>query len=321
MRVGLIRNPNSQRNRRVGDRLSEVVVPNGVALLRLDPRSADDIPGVVAEYAGRGLSHLIVDGGDGTLRDVMTALPAAFPERLPTLMLMAGGNANLATHDVGGGDHGPAALQRLLDTLAAGGGEIRRRQPIETRWPDGSRPPVLGFFIGAAAFYRGWRLALGAVHDKGFLHGPALFVTMASALWQTLAGGRGNEWQAGVSMGIGVDGSAVEDRQRFLFLTTSLHRLFGGLWPFYDHGEAPLRWLDIDAPPPRFTRSLPGLLRGQPSRWMRESPAYRSGGAQQMALRLEAPLVIDGEAYTPGAYGEVELRAGPALDFFSSGPP
>lgn len=321
MRVGLIRNPNSQRNRRAGDRLSEVVVPNGVALLRLDPRSADDIPGVVAEYAGRGLSHLIVDGGDGTLRDVMTALPAAFPERLPTLMLMAGGNANLATHDVGGGDHGPAALQRLLDTLAAGGGEIRRRQPIETRWPDGSRPPVLGFFIGAAAFYRGWRLALGAVHDKGFLHGPALFVTMASALWQTLAGGRGNEWQAGVSMGIGVDGSAVEDRQRFLFLTTSLHRLFGGLWPFYDHGEAPLRWLDIDAPPPRFTRSLPGLLRGQPSRWMRESPAYRSGGAQQMALRLEAPLVIDGEAYTPGAYGEVELRAGPALDFFSSGPP
>lgn len=320
MRVGIIRNPNSQRNRRIGDRLSEVVVPQGVEFVRFDPRTVDDVPSVVAEYAGRGLSHLIVDGGDGTLRDVMTALPAAFPERLPTLMLMAGGNANLATNDVGGAGHGPQALQRLLDALARGGGEILRRQPIETRWADASKPPVLGFFIGAAAFYKGWRLALGSVHDKGFLHGPALVATLAGALWQTLAGGATNDWQSGVTLGIGVDGVAIEDRQRFLFLATSLHRLFGGLWPFYDHGDAPLRWLDIDAPPPRFTRNLPGLLRGKPSRWLRASGAYRSGGAETVSLRLETPLVIDGEAYTPGPYGEVELRAGPKLDFFSPGP-
>lgn len=317
MRVGLIRNPNSQRNRRTGDRLAEVVVPAGVELIRLDPASADDVPQVVAEYAGRGLTHLIVDGGDGTLRDVMTALPAAFPEQLPTLMLMAGGNANLATNDVGGGQHGPAALQRLLDAVASGGGEIRERRPIRTRWPDEDRRPVLGFFVGAAAFYKGWKLALGAVHEKGFLHGPALVVTMTGALIQTLAGGRHNEWQAGTPMGIGVDDAVVAERQRFLFLCTSLHRLFGGLWPFWDHGDASLRWLDIDAPPPRFTRSLPGLLRGRPSPRMRETGAYRSGGARRIALRLEAPLVIDGEAYTPGAFGEVELSEGPLLRFLS----
>ena len=320
MRVGLIRNPNSQRNRRTGDRLSDVVVPAGVELVRIDPRSADDVPQAVAEQAGRGLTHLIVDGGDGTLRDVMTALPAAFPDHLPTLMLMAGGNANLATNDVGGAAHGPAALQALLEAVAGGHGEIRERRPILTRWPDDGRRPVLGFFVGAAAFYKGWKLALGSVHQKGFLHGPALFVTMASAVLQTLAGGRRNEWQAGTPMGIGVDGAAVEDRQRFLFLATSLHGLFGGLWPFYDHGEASLRWLDIDAPPPRFTRSLPGLLRGRPNAWMRQSGAYRSGGAGRIALRLEAPLVIDGEAYTQGPYGEVELAEGPLLRFLSVPP-
>jgi hypothetical protein len=320
MRVGLIRNPHSQRNRRTGDRLSEVVVPAGVELIRLDPTSADDVPQVVAEYAGRGLTHLIVDGGDGTLRDVMTALPAAFPEALPTLMLMAGGNANLATHDLGGAAHGPDAMQRLLDALATGHGEIRERQPIRTRWPDNDRRPVLGFFVGAAAFYKGWKLALGAVHDKGFMHGPALFVTMAGALIQTLAGGPRNDWQSGAALGLGVDGRAVAERQRFLFLATSLHQLFSGLWPFWDHGDAPLRWLDIDAPPPRFTRSLPGLLRGRPNAWMRQSGAYRSGGAKRIALRLEAPLVIDGEAYTQGPFGEVELAAGPVLRFFSVPP-
>lgn len=321
MRVGLIRNPNSQRNRRLGDRLGEVVVPKRVELLRIDAASADDVSAVVREYGARGVTHLVVDGGDGTLRDAMTALPPAFGTRLPTLMLVAGGNANLATSDVGGAGHGPQALQRLLDSLAGGEpGVVHHRQPIELRWSDASRTPVLGFFVGAAAFYKGWKLALGSVHERGFLHGPAVAATMAGALWQTMAGGPRSEWQAGTMMGIAVDGGLEREGRRFLFLATSLNRLYNGLWPFYDHGDAPLRWLDIDAPPRRFMRSLPGLLRGRPGRWMRESDAYRSGGAQSLALRLEAPLVVDGEAYTPGPYGCVELHAGPRIAFYSPSP-
>ncbi len=205
MRIGLIRNPNSQRNRRIGDRLGEVVVPRQVELLRIDAATADDVPAVVREYGARGVTHLIVDGGDGTLREAMTALPPAFGTRLPTLSLVAGGNANLATSDVGGAGHGPQALQRLLDALANGQrGHVEERQPIELRWPDGSRPPVLGFFVGAAAFYKGWKLALGAVHDRGFMHGPAVAATMAGALWQTMAGGPRSDWQAGTMMGIAV---------------------------------------------------------------------------------------------------------------------
>ncbi|WP_051144318.1 diacylglycerol/lipid kinase family protein [Nevskia ramosa] len=321
MRIGLIRNPNSQRNRRIGDRLGEVVVPRQVELLRIDAATADDVPAVVREYGARGVTHLIVDGGDGTLREAMTALPPAFGTRLPMLSLVAGGNANLATSDVGGAGHGPQALQRLLDALASGQrGHVAERQPIELRWPDGSRPPVLGFFVGAAAFYKGWKLALGAVHDRGFMHGPAVAATMAGALWQTLAGGPHSDWQAGTMMGIAVDGAPEREGARFLFLATSLHSLFNGLWPFYDHGDSPLRWLDIDAPPPRFVRSLPGLLRGKPSHWMRHSHAYRSGGAQSLALRLQAPLVVDGEAYTAGPYGFVELHTGPRIAFYSPSP-
>lgn len=321
IRVGLIRNPNSQRNRRLGDRLGEVVVPKSVELLRIDASSVDDVPAVVREYGARGVTHLVVDGGDGTLREAMSALPAAFGPQLPTLMLVAGGNANLATSDVGGAGHGPEALQKLLDSLAAGAeGVVHHRQPIELRWPDGTRPPVLGFFVGAAAFYKGWKLALGSVHEKGFLHGPAVAVTMAGALWQTMAGGPRSDWQAGTMMGIGVDGVPEREGRRFLFLATSLQRLYNGLWPFYDHGDAPLRWLDIDAPPPRFMRSLPGLLRGRPNDWMRNSGSYRSGGAQSLALRLEAPLVVDGEAYLPGPYGGIELHAGPRIAFYSPSP-
>jgi len=311
IRIGIIRNPNSQRNKRLGDRLSSVVVPAGIELLRLDPRSADDVAEVVKAYGERGVTHLIVDGGDGTLRDVMSALPPAFGDRLPTLMLMSGGNANLTIQDVGGAGYGPDALQRLLGTLVTGQGARRvQRRPVELRWPDTARPPVLGFFVGAAAFHKGWKLAVGAVHDRGLLHGPAVMATMASAVWQTLAGGPTSEWQAGTTMGIGVDDEPEREGKRFVFLCTSLHRLFNGIYPFFDHGESALRWLDVDAPPQRLTRSLPALLKGRPSAWMRESGLYRSGGAQKLSLRIEGPLVVDGEAHTPGVYGRVELHAG-----------
>lgn len=317
VRIGLIRNRNSQRNRQRGD---DVALPevDGVELTMIEPRSIDDLPEVVRALHAQGIRHLAIDGGDGTLREVMSALPPIYGTALPTLTLLAGGNANLTSTDVGTPGHGPEALRALMHALRKpDGGQRIRRRPVEVRWPDGSRAPVLGFFVGAAGFYRGWKIAVGSVRDRGFLHGAGVAVALAAAAWQTLTGSSKNEWQAGQPMDVEIDGEAMPEGARFLFLATSLHHLFGTLWPFFDHGERTLRWLDVAAPPPRFARALPALLRGQPKPWMRDSGAYRSGGADCIALRLESPLVIDGEAFMPGPYGLVELHSGPEIEFYS----
>ncbi|GAC1622149.1 MAG: diacylglycerol kinase family protein [Nevskia sp.] len=336
-RLGVIRNPRSLRNRTREDANAGFSTAGfstagfstagfstagfsttGIEIVEIEPRSADDLPEVVQALSRLGIRHLVVDGGDGTLRDVMSALPLAYGHRLPTLTVFAGGNANLASADVGSAGHGSSAMPALLQSLATpGAGRITRRRPIELRWPDGSHAPVLGFFIGAASFYRGWKLALGGVHQRGFLHGPAVAATLAAAAWKTIAGGRGNVWQAGAPMDVKIDDQPAVEGQHFMFLATSLHRLLGSLWPFYDHGERHIRWLDIDAPPPRFALALPSLLRGRPKPWMRASGAYRSGGADVIQLRLESPIVVDGEAFTPGAYGIVELHAGPEIAFYT----
>ena len=319
-RVGVIRNPHSLRNRAARDHDAQPA-PRDIEIVEIEPRSADDLPEVVQTMSERGIRHLVVDGGDGTLRDVMSALPPAYGHALPTLTVFAGGNANLTSADVGTAGHGRAAMSALLQSLAMpGAGQITRRRPIEVRWPDGSRAPVLGFFIGAATFYRGWKLAIGGVHQRGFLHGTAVAATLATAAWKTVAGGRDNPWQVGAPMDVRIDDGLAVEGQHFLFLATSLHRLMGTLWPFYDHGERVIRWLDIDAPPPRFALALPSLLRGKARPWMRESGAYRSGGADRIQLRLESPLVVDGEAFTPGAYGVVELHAGPEIAFYTPSP-
>lgn len=320
LRLGLVRNPSSQRNRL---RRARLITPerDGAPILEIEPGSKDEIAEVVAQMSRRGIDHLIVDGGDGTLRDVMSALPDAYGSRLPTLSLLSGGNANLAANDVGTPGHGPEALARLLASLhRPGAGSRVRRRPVELRWPDGSHAPVLAFFVGAAVFHRGWKLSRGTVHRRGLLHGPAVAATLASAIWKTLAGGERSDWRAGTDMSLAIDGAAAGEGRRFLFLATGLHRLYGKLWPFFDHGEQALRWLDVAAPPPRLARALPSLLRGQPRPWMRDSGAYRSGGASRIDLRLEAPLVVDGEVFSPGAYGMVELQAGPELEFYTPEP-
>ncbi len=317
IRLGVIRNPNSQRNRLLKP-AAAAPLPFGAEVIETEPGSIDHLPEVLADFARRGIAHIVVDGGDGTLREVMTALMPAYGQNLPTVTLFSSGNANLTSADVGSAGHGPAAMSALLQSLATpGAGRRVRRRPIEVRWPDGSHAPVLGFFVGAAGFYRGWKLAVGGVRDRGYLHGAGVSIALAAAAWQTLTGGRKNEWQVGMPMDVSIDKGPAAEGHRFLFMTTSLHRLFGNLWPFFDHGQQTLRWLDIDAHPPRFARALPALLRGKPKPWMRDSGAYRSGGADHIELRLESPLVIDGEAFTPGAYGIVELCSGPEIEFYT----
>ena len=317
-RIGLIRNPRSQRNRVAGDAAAEPEVLSGA--VRLDqPLTAEALADTLREYRDAGIGHVVIDGGDGTLREVMSLLPAIYGASLPTLSLIASGNTNLAVADVGGFVRGPQALAQILATLyGRAPARSSERHAIEATWPDGSRPPVSGFFLGSAGYLRGWRMAHADVHRRGLWHQWGVAATVAGAAWQVITGRPDSDWQRGSPLALAVDGAAPREGARFVFLATSLDTLFMGLWPFWNQDEAgagPLRWLDIDAPPPRFARHLRALLRGQPTAWMRASGAYRSGRARTLTLRLQEDLVIDGEAYPPGADGRIELRAGALFRF------
>lgn len=317
-RIGVIRNPRSQRNRVARDPGPEPEVLSGK--VRLDvPMTPEALAETLREYRDAGIGHVVVDGGDGTLREVMSQLPAIYGETPPTLSLIASGNTNLAVADVGGFERGPQALARVLATLdGRETGRLTERTVIEAVWPDGSRPPVCGFFLGSAGYLRGWRMAHADIHSRGLWHRWGVAATVAGAAWQVVTGRPDSEWQRGSRLSLAVDSDAPRDGARFVFLATSLDRLFMGLWPFWDQDgdpARPLRWLDIDAPPPRFARILRKLLRGRPDDWMRASGAYRSGNAQRLRLRLQEPLVIDGEAYEPDRDGLIELRAGARLRF------
>jgi len=317
MLAGVIRNPKSQRNKT--QPLTEVRLPAGVRLAT--PDTPEALAEVLCSFAAEGIRHLMIDGGDGTLRDVLSALPAAYGTDWPSIALCASGNTNLAAADVGSFARDQDAVPRWLATL--NGIAPKRsslRQPIQVSWPDGSRAPVFGFFVGCANYTRGVAMATSTLRDRGWFHGWAVAGTLIGAAWQVLTGAADSEWQRGSPLSLAVDQAQPVTAPRFVLLVTSLNRLMLGLWPFWFQEQAataPLRWLDIRAPAPRIGLALPALLRGKPKPWMLASDAYHSGCATQLQLSLNEPLIIDGEAFAPSANGELLLTAGPALRFYA----
>lgn len=264
------------------------------------------LPEALAGFAARGVSVLAVDGGDGTVRDVLSALPAAFGESWPAIAIVPSGKTNLIARDVGG-FAGLPGLQRLLSLVRADlkGAIWRERRSLEVTWPDQPGRVVRGLFFGAGIFTHATRMAGQWTHQRGIKQRSAVALVMARVLWETLRGQR-----PGTPMAVGI----AAEGPRFLVLATTLHRLMLGFWPFPPQGQGDLHWLDIQAPPRRLLRALWAAWRG--SLTACPSLGYDGGRGRELPLSLAESFVIDGELYEPGPAGIV-LRAGPPIRFIS----
>lgn len=299
--LGLIRNPFSHRNK-----AGAAGLPDDAVRLFGGHVASPDTPEKLVQalrgFAEGGVDTVAVDGGDGTVREVLTALPHAYGDAPPALAILAAGKTNLIAADVGTTGYGPRGLAGLVRAAHEGtlGTRTTRRPVLSLHWPDGEHMPVRGMFMGAGAFTRGTDLANAAIHKAGFTQEIAVVLTMAGVLGRALIGNDQHGWLAGEDFSAVINDGAAVDGNRFLFLATTLDKLIMGLWPFWDHGTRPLRFLDVAAHPPGLLGALPRLMTGRPSAGMRNAGAYRSGGAERIELRLTRPLIMDGETYPAG---------------------
>jgi hypothetical protein len=301
-RIGIIVNPRSHAHAR---HRAEIAAAGADCVLGV-PDTHAALAETLAGFRRRNVGLIVINGGDGTLRDVLTALPAAYPETLPELALLPAGNTNLAAWSHGGAWRGEAALQSLLAAVDAG--EVRRTAcpVLELRWigqPD--RPALRGLLFGAGAFPDAKRLADAQIHRRGLHRRRAVGLTLIVMFWRTLLGG--GPLRKGTAMGFGTDGGRRLARDRFLVLATTLDRLTLGLWPFWGEGSGGIRWLDIDSPPQRLVAAVIAILRRRPRAWLAEA-GYRSGRATRISLALTQDFVMDGEFFDAGSSG-IELSA------------
>src|SRR3546814_8231468 len=92
-------------------------------------------------FAAEGVDLLVVDGGDGTVRDVISAAPAAFGDRMPRMAILPSGKTNALALDLG------VPLDwAVADVVeAAARGQFVRRAPIEIYRDGADQPDVRGF--------------------------------------------------------------------------------------------------------------------------------------------------------------------------------
>ena len=300
MRTGVIRNPDSHANRGQGP-----VAPPRADLLFAQPARPGDVTAEVARFAAEGVELLVIDGGDGTVREVLGALPAAFGDRPPLLSVVASGKTNILAFDLG------VRRSWTLDAvLAAGGrGRVRTRSPLEVRREGANEAPLRGFVFGVAGLVRGTALA-SELHRARVFHNTSVGLTLAGAVGQFLRGD--DAWRRGEPVTLSVDEEPARGGARLISMATTLQRLPFGMRPFGParHG---LKFLDVDAPPGALALALPTLLWGRGDRWL-AARGYRRGDAKRLRLSLEGSFVLDGEVY---AGGELTVTEGPPLRFLT----
>lgn len=312
-RVGVIYNPRSHGN--LGADFDCGVCPH---VHIAQPGARGQLPQALAEFAARGIDLLVINGGDGTVRDVLTCGHAIFGHDWPTIAVLPKGKTNALTVDLGV----PAdwTLQHAIDALEDGARVRRRPMAITALKGSGGTPAtsqVMGFILGAGAFTTAIR-AGQSVHRLGAFNSLVVGLTALWALAQSLLAGRANLWRRGARMQLrlGAAGAPMahsglgDPGMRQILFASTLERLPAGIRPF-GRLRSGLKLVVVDQISRRTTALIPAMVMGWMDKNLRDRGVHQLT-ASQFALAIEDQFILDGEAFPAGEY---RIEQGPELEF------
>lgn len=302
-RIGILSNPRSHRNR--AHAFSPAVDGLGFDAMVRTPRKLPDLSRALLDFADAGIEVLIVDGGDGTVRDALTCAYPIFGSAMPLLAVVPSGKTNALALDLG-----LPVDWTVSDAIeAAERGRVKLRRPVDILRAGSTDPDLRGFLFGAGAFVRATGLAQ-RTHKAGAFNGLAVGLSLGWGIAQTMFGGRDNEWRAGERMRIAVEGCPAMERDFYILFGSTLERLPLNVKPFGAPREG-LKMLAVDAPPALMPLSVPTLLSGASPGWL-ERAGYHRGDPTSFTLSLDGGFILDGELY---AGGDMTVRQGEPLQF------
>ena len=305
--VGIVRNPRSHRNKGHAAELADCA-----NILVETPRSHAALRETLAGFAERGVDYLAVDGGDGTVRDVLTCGAGIFGDDWPPLVILPKGKTNALVVDLGL----PNAWTLAEAMEAIGRGKTIVRRPIAIDLPH-TGEQVQGFILGTGAFTRGTQTGQQA-HRWGMFNSFAVGLIIVWCLIQTMFARSTNMWRKGTAMRLrdGADGTDLprsrfgHPAERFVMVASTLERFPLGIRPF-GKVRPGLKLAVIDTPLRWIVALLPLILTGFDAAFLRRNGAHRID-VDTLDLELGDRFTLDGEYFPAGHY---RLRQGPELRF------
>lgn len=317
--IALIKNPTSRLNKNEDTNFSQFA-SEWLGHRYCAPSSVDQLNEMLVRYASENVDCIIVDGGDGTISQVMTGIYHAYAtDKMPKLVILPSGNTNLIAKDIGFGVRGLQALQRIkiLSERQRLISSVQHRHALKIEWSDSSRPAVLGMFSGSAAFTRAINIAHDPTILKNFAHDWAVGITILFALLKLLSPKTRDLWLSGEICKIQYDQQESINENSFLFLATTLQNLSNGMWPFWggEHDDQRLHYLNVKSHPSKLIAACWALFRGKAPLWLRNNPSYQSGIAQRIEMNIQQEVILDGEHFDTGKDHRVYFSVGPEFSF------
>ena len=305
--VGLIRNQRSHRNESRTCRQDE----RDNVIVRC-PRKRSELPAILADFAARQVDYIAIDGGDGTVRDVLTCGAGAFGDSWPELIVLPAGKTNALAYDLGI----PADWTLEQALAAANKGKVVRRSPLVVSQRDNRRAQVRGFVLGGGAFTRA--IALGQKsHDLGAFNAAVVGLTTLWSVTQALFGGTSNPWRRGTHMALASPEGAqlphsggLPRDERYLLFASTLRAFPAGLDPFRGISES-LQIAVMDNASRGLLLRLVAIFRGRSSE-ATKARGFHAFGTEAIHLDIGESFIFDGEAFPAGQYS---LSAGAKLRF------
>lgn len=303
VRLGMISNPNSGRNRRHLSSISAMLDLTPGAFHIVTARS-EDIALAMTELGRAGVNVLAINGGDGSVAHVLGELVTgtAF-ESPPLLCALPGGTTNVTVGDVGIRGSLQGSVLKLL-AWARGvqrGARIVQRPIISVRNATGESLGC-GLVFGVGAVVDGIEYWHEQVRSRGMRSEFSSGVAMIRTLWGMMRGHEG--FARPLEIHISTPGCAAPlDGEFMLLVISTLQRLFLGIHPFWGPGEEALRITAIERGAQQFMRSLPSVLRGRPAQCVRADTGYHSARLDSVQLDFNGAFTLDGELHhvAPGS--------------------
>lgn len=315
LKIGLISNPKSNANKKHGGLGARIKPEPGILVAR--PTTHDELKDELLRFAKEGVEVVAIDGGDGTVRDVISFIHYGYPDVWPSFALLPGGKTNVIAAHVGGFGKGLEGWQSLLKAREAG--TLSKVQEecaaLEVSFP--AEPDFLmrGFLLGAAAFTDGVAMANESLHPKGIAQSLAVALAIGGMLRRAVFRRSQDDNRISKAGTVSLDGVALPVQYHFLVMASTLERLTMGIKPFRNEGVGDVFWLDVSASAKWFLIGGAMVAMGAHKEWMRNA-GYASGRTHEMDIVSDAPFVLDGETYDPK--GHIKVSASQRLRFFGT---
>jgi hypothetical protein len=317
VRIGLLNNLRAGRND-AGVRQLLDFLSRHPAVAHVETACAEAVPYALDELAREDVELLAVNGGDGTLQHVLTAMlgDGAFDGRTPLVAPLRGGRTNMTALDLGASRDAVRGLARVIDAVRDRSIAKRVVERSVLRVAYGRRPAVAyGMFFGAGTIHR----AIGLVH-RVFPQGRAQGVfgatlTTAALLARAAFGRAGDGVLTPDKLQVALDGETVRGGEFTLAMATTLGRLFAGLRPFWGQGAGNVRFTSLAVGAEGLGRAVPGILAGRPPRFATEERGFTSRNVDFAALAMHCGFTVDGELVDPEPDRFVTIRADDRVTF------